>query len=158
MWCGGGPRGTDAAHTGRRGAGGGRWMSPRRSGCPINMTAELLGDRWLPLGIRDVMFADRHTFADLHEGSEEGIATNILSDRLKRLVAAGVLRRTPLPGSRNRVRYDLTERGIDLVPVLSALGGWGARPLHVDAVLCLVMPVSHAGVHCAVQDIMRPLR
>src|SRR5690625_1956736 len=108
----------------------------QRSGCPINMTVELLGDRWSLLVIRDVMFADRHTFAELHAHSEEGIATNILTDRLKRLTAAGVLRRTEVSGSRNRVRYDLTERGIELLPVLTAIGGWGARHLEVDADLC----------------------
>jgi len=133
-------------------------MSRRRSGCPINMTVELLGDRWSLLVIRDVMFADRHTFADLYENSEEGIATNILSDRLKRLVAAGVLRRTALPGNRNRVRYDLTERGIDLVPVLTALGGWGARHLDVDAELCRVVQDLQTGGQGAEQALMHQLR
>lgn len=133
-------------------------MSQSRSGCPINMTVELLGDRWSLLVIRDVMFADRHTFADLHEGSQEGIATNILSDRLKRLVAAGVLRRTPLPGNRNRVRYDLTERGIDLLPVLTAIGGWGARHLNVDAELCRVVQDLQAGGKSAEHTLMQQLR
>ena len=133
-------------------------MTEKRSGCPINMTVELLGDRWSLLVIRDVMFADRHTFADLHAGSEEGIATNILSDRLKRLVAAGVLRRTPLPGSRNRVRYDLTERGIDLVPVLTAIGGWGARHLEVDDELCRVVQDLQAGGPDAQEQVQHHLR
>ncbi|MGC0272506.1 winged helix-turn-helix transcriptional regulator [Pseudactinotalea sp. Z1739] len=133
-------------------------MAEKRSGCPINMTVELLGDRWSLLVIRDVMFTDRHTFAELHAGSQEGIATNILSDRLKRLVAAGVLRRTSVPGSRNRVRYDLTERGVDLVPVLTAIGRWGARHLDVDDALCQVVQDLHAGGPDAQERVQQHLR
>lgn len=133
-------------------------MAEKRSGCPINMTVELLGDRWSLLVIRDVMFADRHTFAELHAGSQEGIATNILSDRLKRLVVAGVLRRTLVPGSRNRVRYDLTERGVDLVPVLTAIGGWGARHLDVDDAMCQVVQDLQAGGSDAQERTQQHLR
>lgn len=133
-------------------------LAQQRSGCPINMSVELLGDRWSLLVIRDVMFADRHTFAELHTGSEEGIATNILTDRLKRLVAAGVLRRTEVPGSRNKVRYDLTERGIDLVPALTAIGGWGAKHLKVDADLCRVVQDLQVGGLDAEEALMQQLR
>ncbi len=97
-----------------------------RSGCPINMAVEAFGDRWSLLVLRDMMFGDRRYFRELLGGSEEGIASNILADRLKRLVDAGLLTRAAArPGQ--RARYSLTEAAIELVPVLAELGAWGVR-------------------------------
>jgi DNA-binding HxlR family transcriptional regulator len=97
-----------------------------RSGCPINATIEVIGDRWTLLVLRDVMFGDRRHFRELLAGSEEGIASNILSDRLKRLVAAGLLSREDTrPGQ--KAEYRLTEPAIQLVPVMAQLGAWGLR-------------------------------
>ena len=62
-----------------------------RSGCPINLTLEVLGDRWSLIVIRDVIFGDRRRYRELLTRSEEGIASNVLADRLKRLVAAGLV-------------------------------------------------------------------
>ena len=62
-----------------------------RSGCPINLTLEMLGDRWSLIVIRDIMFGNRRHYRELLTQSEEGIASNILADRLKRLVEAGLL-------------------------------------------------------------------
>jgi len=99
---------------------------PARSGCPINMAVEAFGDRWSLLVLRDVMFGNRRHFRVLLAGSEEGIASNILADRLKRLVEAGLLNRADArPGQ--RATYTLTEAAIQLVPVLAELGAWGAR-------------------------------
>ncbi|WBB72145.1 helix-turn-helix domain-containing protein [Micromonospora sp. WMMD1128] len=98
-------------------------MKPR-SGCPINAAVEVLGDRWALLVLRDVIFGDRRYFRALLTGSIEGIASNILADRLVRLVEAGILTRgTAARGQ--RARYSLTEAGIQTVPVLYALGNWG---------------------------------
>lgn len=99
------------------------------SGCPINLTMELLGDRWSLVVLRDVLFGDRRTFGVLHRQSEEGIATNVLSDRLRRLVTAGLLTRSPAPDHRQKIIYSLTEPAIQLVPVFAALGAWGRRHL-----------------------------
>jgi len=97
-----------------------------RSGCPINMAVEAFGDRWSLLVLRDVMFGDRRYFRELLAGSEEGIASNILANRLKRLVGAGLLTRAAVrPGQ--RAKYSLTEAAIELVPVLAELGAWGVR-------------------------------
>lgn len=98
-----------------------------RSGCPINLTLEVLGDTWSLLIIRDVIFGDRRHYRRLLEESEEGIASNILSDRLRRLLASGVLTRQPDPAHRQRLIYSLTESGIQLLPVLVQLGAWGRR-------------------------------
>jgi DNA-binding HxlR family transcriptional regulator len=95
-----------------------------RSGCPINAAVEVLGDRWSLLVLRDVVFGDRRYFRALLTGSIEGIASNILADRLVRLVGAGILTRgTAARGQ--RARYSLTEAGIQTLPVLYALGNWG---------------------------------
>ena len=101
----------------------------QRSGCPINLTVELLGDRWSLVVLRDVMFGDRHYFRELLAGSEEGIASNILADRLRRLVAHGLLWRSDDETHRQKIRYSLTEAGVQLVPVMAALGSWGRRHL-----------------------------
>ena len=98
-----------------------------RSGCPINLTLEALGDRWSLIVIRDVMFGNRRSFGDLLSNSEEGIASNILSDRLKRLTAAGLLSRRPDPAHRQKSVYSLTESSIQLVPLLTQMGAWGRR-------------------------------
>jgi DNA-binding HxlR family transcriptional regulator len=98
-----------------------------KSGCPINLTLEQLGDRWSLIVIRDVMFGNRRSFGDLISNSEEGIASNILSDRLKRLTAAGLLSRAPDPTHRQKSVYSLTEASIQLVPLLAQMGAWGRR-------------------------------
>jgi DNA-binding HxlR family transcriptional regulator len=98
-----------------------------RSGCPINLTLEQLGDRWSLIVIRDVMFGNRRSYGDLLAHSEEGIASNILADRLKRLTAGGLLSRTADPSHRQKGVYSLTEASIELVPLLAHLGAWGRR-------------------------------
>lgn len=105
-----------------------------RSGCPINLTLEVLGDRWSLIVIRDVMFGNRRHFRELLNRSEEGIASNILADRVKRLVEAGLLTKQPDPGHRQKAVYSLTEPAIQLVPLLAQMGAWGRRhqPVSVE--------------------------
>ncbi|HEX4768569.1 MAG TPA: helix-turn-helix domain-containing protein [Lichenihabitans sp.] len=100
---------------------------PHRSGCPINLTLEMLGDRWSLIVIRDIMFGDRRHFRDLLTRSKEGIASNILADRLKRLVEAGLLTRRDDPSHRQKAIYSLAEPAIELVPLLAQMGAWGRR-------------------------------
>ena len=99
----------------------------RRSGCPINLTLEQLGDRWSLIVIRDVMFGNRRSYGELLARSDEGIASNILADRLKRLTASGLLTRRPHPEHRQKGIYSLTEAAIQLVPLLAQMGAWGCR-------------------------------
>jgi len=98
-----------------------------RSGCPINLTLEQLGDRWSLIVIRDVMFGGRRSYGELLAQSEEGVASNILADRLRRLTAAGLLTRRPDPKHRQKAIYSLTEAAIQLVPLLAQMGAWGRR-------------------------------
>lgn len=102
-------------------------MHRRRSGCPINLTLEAFGDRWSLIILRDLMFGRARTFRALKSGSLEGIATNILSDRLKRLTANGLLSRSDDPGHKQKAIYSLTEKAIALVPLMVAMGSWGMR-------------------------------
>src|SRR3954454_16413967 len=98
-----------------------------RSGCPINLTLELLGDRWSLIVIRDIMFGNRRHYRELLTHSNEGIASNILADRLKRLVEAGLLSKRDDPSHRQKGIYSLTEPAIQLVPLLAQMGAWGRR-------------------------------
>ena len=99
-------------------------MGEPRSGCPINAAVEAFGDRWSLIVLRDVMFGDRRHFRELQANSEEGIASNILASRLKRLVAAGLLTRDDARRGQ-RATYSLTEAGIEVLPIMVALGTWG---------------------------------
>lgn len=104
----------------------------RRSGCPISIALELLGDAWSLLIVRDLMFKGRHSFNEFLDGGE-GIATNILADRLRRLEAAGIVEKQVDPSDRRRIRYGLTRKGIDLAPVLVELVVWSANHEATDA-------------------------
>jgi DNA-binding HxlR family transcriptional regulator len=98
-----------------------------RSDCPINLTVELLGDRWSLIVIRDVMFGDRRHYNDLLKLSEEGIASNILADRLSRLVRVGLLTRRKDPTHKQKAIYSLTEASIELVPLLAHIITWARK-------------------------------
>ncbi|MFC5607864.1 winged helix-turn-helix transcriptional regulator [Variovorax soli] len=93
----------------------------------MNLALEQFGDRWSLIVIRDVMFGNRRSYGELLAQSEEGIASNILADRLKRLTASGLLTRTPDPNHRQKGIYSLTEPAIQLVPLLSHMAAWGRR-------------------------------
>ena len=98
-----------------------------RSGCPINLTLEILGDRWSLIIVRDIMFGNRRHYGDLLKLSEEGIASNILANRLDRLLQLGLLSRIQDPTHKQKAIYSLTEPSIELVPLLAHMGAWGRR-------------------------------
>jgi len=102
-----------------------------RSGCPINLTLEVVGDTWSLLVIRDMMFGNRRHFRELLNGSEEGISSNILADRLKTLLGQGIVTRVDDPSHKQKGIYSLTEQGIELLPVLAQMSGWGYKYLPV---------------------------
>lgn len=94
-----------------------------RSRCPLNIALELFGDRWSLLIIRDALFAGTDSFNGFLASSEK-IASNILSDRLSRLEAAGILAKHRDPDDARRLRYRLTDKGMDLAPVLVEIILW----------------------------------
>src|SRR3989440_3128481 len=98
----------------------------RRSGCPLNASVEMLGDRWSLLIIRDMMLLGSRTFKEFL-GSYEGIATNILADRLRKLEAYGIIRTEQDPFDGRKLIYQLTPKGIDLAPVLTEMVLWAGR-------------------------------
>ena len=101
-----------------------------RSLCPVNLALEVIGDRWSLLIVRDLMFSGRRHYRELLQ-SEEGISSNILAERLGRLVEAGILSRTGDPTHKQKAIYKLTAMGIDLLPVIAALGAWGSKYLPI---------------------------
>ena len=97
-----------------------------RSLCPLNVSLEIFGDRWTLLVVRDLMLKGRHTFRELLDGGEN-IASNILSDRLARLEAHGIIEHRRSPQDRRSIIYHLTEKGIKLAPVLLEMILWAAQ-------------------------------
>jgi DNA-binding HxlR family transcriptional regulator len=116
----------------------------RRSGCPVSISLERFGDRWSLLIIRDLMIRGAHTFKDFQE-SGEGIASNILADRLRNLLAAGIITAGAEKTDGRKVNYRLTKKGIDLAPLVFELLVWAAR--HEET-----------GASCAVMDKMEKNR
>jgi DNA-binding HxlR family transcriptional regulator len=102
-----------------------------RSPCPIAGALDLLGDTWTLLVIRDLLFYDKHRFADFL-ASPEAISTNILTERLQRLERCGLVERRRYQQRPPRDEYHLTPRGQDLLPVLRELIKWGKA--HVPGV------------------------
>jgi DNA-binding HxlR family transcriptional regulator len=98
----------------------------RRSGCPLNASVEMLGDRWSLLILRDMMLRGFSTFKEFLT-SYERIATNILSDRLKRLIAHGIITTKEDPSDGRKLIYVLTQKGLDLAPVLTEMVLWAAK-------------------------------
>jgi DNA-binding HxlR family transcriptional regulator len=97
-----------------------------RSHCPINLSLETWGDPWSLLIVRDIVYFGKKTFGEFL-ASEEGIARNILADRLVLLQDKGLLSKRPHPQDGRKEIFDLTEDGLDLIPLLLDMAEWGAR-------------------------------
>ena len=104
----------------------------QRSGCAINLTLEVIGDKWSLIVVRDMMFGNRRHFRELLTKSEEGISSNILADRLKTLLDRGIITWADDPSHRQKGIYSLTEQGIELLPILAQMSGWGVKYLPVS--------------------------
>ena len=97
-----------------------------RSYCPINLSLEIFGDSWTLLVLRDMMFGGKQHFRELLQ-SDERISTNILADRLARLVEGGLLTKSDDPTHKQKAIYSLTEKAIALLPIIVQIGAWGSR-------------------------------
>jgi DNA-binding HxlR family transcriptional regulator len=108
----------------------------QRSTCPISTSLDVLGDKWTLLILRDLVFAGKSTYGEFMQSGEK-IATNILADRLALLEAQQILSKVVAADKKSKFTYRLTEKGVDLVPVLVALTLWGVRhgPTVVDPAL-----------------------
>jgi DNA-binding HxlR family transcriptional regulator len=98
----------------------------RRSDCPVHFALEAFGDAWSLLIIRDLMFKDRSRYGDFLRAGE-GIATNVLADRLTRLEQDGIIQREGGGGRGSTTEYRLTSKGVDLLPILLEIIAWSAR-------------------------------
>ena len=106
-------------------------MDTHRSHCPVNLTLEVFGDKWSLIIIRDIMFEGKRHFRELLQ-SEEKIASNILTDRLNLLERENILSKTPDPEHKQKFIYHLTEKGIDLLPLMVEIGAWSFKHKPVD--------------------------
>lgn len=95
-----------------------------RSGCAINAAVEVLGDNWSLIVLRDIIFSNRRHFRELLTHNNEGIASNMLASRLRKLIDEGLLTKAEAARGQ-RAEYSLTEAGIRTLPVMVALGTWG---------------------------------
>jgi DNA-binding HxlR family transcriptional regulator len=103
----------------------------RRSGCPLNASVEMLGDRWSLLILRDMMIRGYRSFNEFLQ-SDEKIASNILADRLRRLESYDIIAAERDSADGRKVLYSLTPKGIDLAPVLTEMVLWAARHEETD--------------------------
>ncbi|RBQ11771.1 winged helix-turn-helix transcriptional regulator [Pedobacter miscanthi] len=98
----------------------------KRSGCPVSFSLDFLGDKWTLLILRDMVLSDKNSYGDFL-ASNERIATNILADRLNTLEQYGFIIKRVSPEKKNKFLFSLTEKGIELVPILMELTIWGSK-------------------------------
>jgi len=121
-----------------------KMSSKEKSNCPINLSLEVVGDRWTLLIIRDMMFAGKRHFREFLQ-SDEGISSRTLADRLQTLQEEGIVTRHDDPEHKLKAVYRLTQAGIDLLPVLLNLGSWGNRYRAADPKLGAIAEELAAG-------------
>ncbi|TKT74151.1 helix-turn-helix domain-containing protein [Aquamicrobium sp. LC103] len=129
----------------------------KRSGCPINLSLEVFGDKWSLLILRDMIFGGRRHFREFLR-LQEGISTNILADRLKMLLAEGMITKADDPSHKQKAIYSLTEKAISLVPIMAHLGAWGRRWLSVTEELSIRAQLLEEGGPAMWEDFMAELR
>ncbi|BAP30855.1 HxlR family transcriptional regulator [Chryseobacterium sp. StRB126] len=105
-------------------------MSKKRSDCPISCSLEIWGDKWSLLIIRDLMLKKQCTYGDLQKADEK-IASNILATRLQNLLENGIIDKKNHPENKLKILYHLTEKGIDLVPIIVEINLWGDKYLTI---------------------------
>jgi DNA-binding HxlR family transcriptional regulator len=128
-----------------------------RSGCAINAAVEVLGDPWTLIVLRDVIFGGRRHFRDLMTQNDEGIASNVLASRLRKLVEAGLLSRDDATRGQ-KATYTLTEAGIQTLPVMVALGTWGLQHRPTTPELAVRARILAEGSPHLVSELMDELR
>ncbi|STD01888.1 winged helix-turn-helix transcriptional regulator [Chryseobacterium carnipullorum] len=105
-------------------------MSKKRSDCPISSSLEIWGDKWSLLIIRDLMLKKECTYGDFLKADEK-IATNILASRLLHLLESDIIDKKDHPDSKLKILYHLTEKGIDLIPIIVEINLWGEKYLGI---------------------------
>lgn len=106
--------------------------SKKRSDCPISCSLDIWGDKWSLLIVRDLMFSKQCTYGDFLK-SDEKIATNILASRLQTLEENGIITKSDHPESKAKVLYKLTQKGIDLLPLMIEINLWAEKYYDIPA-------------------------
>lgn len=106
-------------------------MKKTRSGCSINLALEVLGDKWTLLIIRDIMLGNKRHFREMLK-SEEKISSNILTNRLQMLETQGIIKKQSDATHKQKYIYSLTEKGIDLLPIITTMAQWSLKHESVD--------------------------
>ncbi len=111
-------------------------MKTHKSFCPVNLTMEIIGDKWTMLILRDIIFHDRRHFNELLRMSQEKIASNILRDRLAMLEKEGLVTKSKKNEDfhKQKVTYSLTDKSIDLLPLMIESIKWSAKYEQVDKI------------------------
>ncbi len=107
-------------------------VSKKRSDCPVSCSLDIWGDKWSLLIVRDLMFAKQCTYGDFLKSGEK-IATNILASRLQTLEENGIITKSDHPDSKAKVLYKLTQKGIDLLPVMIEINLWAEKYFTIPA-------------------------
>ncbi|GAA5444703.1 hypothetical protein Misp06_02893 [Microbulbifer sp. NBRC 101763] len=107
----------------------------RRSNCPLACTLELFGDKWILLIVRDLIYHDTRTFKEL-EQSWEHIPVSTLADRLKKLESMDLINKKPYQNRPIRYQYQLTDKGLTLIPILKAMTTWGQE--HIESTITVL--------------------
>ena len=116
-----------------------------RSECIINRAVEMFGDQWSLLILRDIVLMNRRHFRELLTQSLEGIASNILADRLQRLVQQGIIVKSQDPSHKQKAIYSLTDRGIELLSLLMEMVAWGHKCLPASRLRGLAQVLEEGG-------------
>ena len=114
-----------------------RKPAPRRSTCPVATSLDIFGDKWSLLVVRDLFFTDHRRFGEF-ASSDEGIASNVLAERLERLECEGLIHSSPDPADGRKVVYGLTPKGLDLAPMIIEMIIWAATHEKTEAPPALV--------------------
>jgi len=104
-----------------------------RSNCPVNFGLETFGDKWSLLIVRDIVFWGKKTYGDFLR-SDEGIATNILASRLVQLEKEGIIAKMPHPADRRKDVFSLTDKGLELIPLLVEIVSWSGKLLEWQSI------------------------
>jgi len=130
----------------------------KRSDCPVSCSLDIWGDKWSLLIVRDLMFAKQCTYSDFLK-SDEKIATNILASRLLMLEENGIITKSDHPDSKAKVLYKLTQKGIDLLPLMIEINLWAEKyydlPADRKAMLKEVKKDKEKFIKTAIKDLQK---
>lgn len=133
----------------------------KRSDCPVSCSLDIWGDKWSLLIVRDLMFARQCTYGDFLK-SDEKIATNILASRLQTLEENEIITKSDHPDSKAKVLYKLTEKGIDLLPIMIEINLWAEKyyaiPSERKAMLKEVKKDKEKFIKAATKDLRKSSR